>query len=325
MIGWIKIPLRCSLSIAALFAMPLIPQAIAQEPQASETPLKDVCREGWSHYSCGQVRMCVSPDVEEQLTTHWGFQHAQGCYRDETLIPDVWAHVSAEVIGYLQQGYGRYSGYTFRTHVVYFDSSTIKNAEPDSLGAISSALRSSLFDQGQKNLVAFDKGMSEFIPGSNYEEPVDSYNIKHQLPKTPATDVCPAAWSRFSCQFVRLCVSPSVASKYDVASSDEFKYAHCKADNRSVPEGDTHFSPHEVGEGALLFDRVYFKAVRLDSSDIFEGDIEEAIRRLVLVPIPPHALMEYDLGYEEGRARFRRLVTKTNEKQKRSEDAPNPH
>jgi hypothetical protein len=314
--------LGCALSIAALFATPLTPQAISQESQASRTPLKDVCREGWSRYACGDVRLCVSPDVEEQLTTPWSFQHAYGCGRDEDVVPDVWAHVSPEVIGYLAQDAGRYFGYhRYRSHVVYFDSSTVKNAEPDSLGAISSALRNSLHFPGDP--AAYDKGLSEGRP-RELEMSLDPYKL-HLEPKTQVTDVCPAQWSRFSCQFVRLCVSPTVASKYDLASSKEFGYAHCKPDNRSVPEGDTHFSPSEVGEGTLLVDRVYFKAVKLDSSDIFEGDIEEAIERLVLVPIPPSALMEYDRGYEKGRVRFESTRSKSDQKEKRSEDAPNPH
>jgi hypothetical protein len=170
----------------------------------------------------------------------------------------------------------------------------------------------------------FNEGRAKYQ--AHEEVSLDSYNIKPPSSRTPVTDVCPEQWSRFSCQFVRLCVSPTVAAKYDLVSSEEFKYARCKADNRSVPEGDTHFSPHDVGEGALLVDRVYFKAVKLDSSDIFEGDIEEAIERLVLVPIPSSALIEYDRGYEVGLPRFKRSVAKTSQKyQKQSEDATSPH
>ena len=155
-----------------------------------------------------------------------------------------------------------------------------------------------------------------------FEIPKD---VKLRSSETSVTDVCPTSWSRFSCQFIRLCISPSVVHHYDLASSEEFGYARCKADTRSVPEEDTHFSPGDVGEGALLVDRVYFKAVKLDSSDIFEGDIDEAILRLVLVPIPPSGLIEYDRGYVKAKARFQRSVAKTDQKQDRSGTAPNPY
>ena len=90
-----------------------------------------------------------------------------------------------------------------------------------------------------------------------------------------------------------------------------------------MPEEDTHFSPGDVGEGAFLVDRIYFKAVKLDSSDIFEGDIDEAILRLVLVPIPASGLIDYDRGYEKAKVRFLRSAAKADKKQEQSGTAPN--
>jgi hypothetical protein len=154
---------------------------------------------------------------------------------------------------------------------------------------------------------------------------LEQYNLEPPIPKAGAADVCPAAWSRFSCKFVRLCVSPSVKSKYDLKTSKEFGYADCKADNRTVPENDTycspqrdtHCSPHDVGlaAGMLILGPRYLKAVKLDSSDIFDGDIEEAIQRLVLVPVPTSGLMEYDRGYEEGQAQFKKYVSENGLKE----------
>ena len=61
------IVLECGLLVAALLAVPLIPQGISQD--TAKRSSKDVCREGSSRYVCGWVRLCVAPDVEEQLTT----------------------------------------------------------------------------------------------------------------------------------------------------------------------------------------------------------------------------------------------------------------
>jgi hypothetical protein len=239
----------------------------------------------------------------------------ESCYSDSDSVPEVWTHATPEEMGYFAQDNGTYRGYKFRAGVVNIDSPRIKNGD----------LKSFILSHkgSTDDYVSYDKGFKEHI--SRYEMSVDSYNIVSPSPKTPVTDVCPAQWSRFSCQFVRLCASPSVVGKYDLASSEEFKYAHCKADNRSVPEVDTHFSPYDVGYAALLVDRVYFKAVKLDSPNIFEGDIEEAIERLVLIPIQPHALMDYDRGYEVGRTRFERSVSKANQKQQQSEGGQSPH
>jgi hypothetical protein len=322
--------LGCGLSIAALCSLTVIPKAISQESERRATPLKDVCPEGWSRYDCrGSFRLCIAPGVETQydLTK----SQVQYCRPDNTfIVPDAWAHVSPEIQGYLSRDYNdRYFGYRFYRGVKNLNLSMIERAEKR---LAETALQTAVDDLELGSTgYEYDTGIAEYedyaMKNKSFppELPLDSNNIESGPPKTSVTDVCPAQWSRFSCQFVRLCVSPRVSSKYDLASSDEFKYAHCKADKRSVPEGDTHFSPYDVGYATLLVNRVYFKAVRLDSSDIFEGDIEEAIERLVLVPIPPSGLMEYDQGYLKGRARFERSVSKANQKDKQSEDAKTPH
>ncbi len=335
--------LACGLSIAALFVMPLIPEAVSQDSQQSATPLKDVCREGWSRYSCGyRIRLCISPDLEKQydLTTsiRWS---VEGCYRDQTLIPDVWAHVPSEVLGYLRQAW-RWRGYRFRSRIVNFDSSMVKAVEAEATRldpALDIAIRNlQIYRAGDDTPnhspgFAEEQGFNEFkgpYDATVPEKSLEQYKLEPPIPKAGATDVCPAAWSRFSCRFVRLCVSPSVTGQYNLATSKEFGYADCKADNRTVPDKDTycspkqdtHCSPHDVGwaAGALILGPRYLRAVKLDSSDIFDGNIEEAIQRLVLVPIPTSGLMEYDRGYEEGQAAFQKYLTENGQK-----DTESPH
>jgi hypothetical protein len=297
--------LGCIFAVATMLAIPLAPRAISQESQQSR-PLRDVCREGWSRYTCGPrlVRLCVSPEVErEHDVTATPAYREGGCYLDQTLVPEAWAHAGAEQMGYLAQDNGMYAGYNFRGRVLNLDSSNIKDAELEKL------MWESLITEHQGEDRAYSRGFSEFeasLPAKSLE----SYG----LPPAPTTgkELCPATYSRFSCQFVRLCVSPSVVARYDLKSSKEFGYANCKADDRAVSEQDINFKPHDVGvaAGALVGGPVYFKAVKLDSSDILDGNIEEAVERLVLVPIPINGLMEYDRGYQEGQARFQRILDK---------------
>jgi hypothetical protein len=325
MVARAKILLECcGLSMALVF-MPLIPEAISQESQRSGTPLKDVCRDGWARYYCegGGVRVCVSPEVESHYdlasSSHWS---TQSCSKSPTqsLVPDAWAHVPPELIGYLSAT-SEWAGYRFVMRVVNFDSSAIRNGDLEK--AIDNL---PLYQRGDSD--SWNEGIARHRPHAAY--PLDSYGIDLPAPKISVKDACPTTYSRFGCQFVRLCVSPSVAAKYDLTSSEEFGYAKCKVDNRIVPESDTycspkqdtHCSPHDVGmaAGMLILGPRYLKAVKLDSSDIFDGNIEEAIQRLVLVPIPTSGLMEYDRGYDEGQAAFQKYLSENGQK-----DAKSPH
>ena len=55
----------------------------------------------------------------------------------------------------------------------------------------------------------------------------------------------------------------------------------------------------------------------LDSPDIFNGDVEEAIKRLVLVPVPTSGLKEYDKGFDEGQLKFKEYLTKNGIEEKK--------
>ena len=309
------------LTIAALFAMPLVPQAISQASQPNGAPLRDVCQEGWSRYDCVQpgVRLCVSPDVQGQYDLAKSPGVSGGCRLDTNLVPEPWMHATPEEVGYVYAEAG--TGYHFYVRSAKLDSSVIKGGDLER--AISKLLMLT-----ESEMEAWGHGQAKWKPAAPIS--LEQYKLDPPTPEAGATDVCPAAWSRFSCQFVRLCVSPSVAGHYDLTTSEEFGYAKCKADDRIVPEKDTycspkrdmHCSPHDVGlaAGMLILGPRYLKAVKLDSSDIFDGNIEEAIQRLVLVPIPTSGLMEYDRGYEEGQAAFQKYLTENGQK-----DTKSPH
>jgi hypothetical protein len=302
------IVLGLALTIGAL-AIALVPQAISQESQHPGSPLKDVCREGWSRYDCGSTRVCVSPELENQYdlaaSSRWS---VEGCSKTPTqrILPDAWAHATPEEIGYLSPSF-RWRGYWFHDRVVNLDSSIVKNRDLD--GAVEQLLRHG---------GSYPYFMDRFNEGrAKHHAEIDDSLERYGLPPPPETgkELCPPGWSKFSCRFVRLCVSPSVSSSFDLTSSKEFGYADCKSDNRAVSGQDINFKPHDVGlaAGALVGGPVYLKAVKLDSSDIFEGDIDEAIQRLVLVPIPVSALLEYDRGHQEGEARFQKTLDKAKQ------------
>jgi hypothetical protein len=296
----ISILLSICFTVAVLLAISMIPPTNSQESQQRVTPLKDVCPEGWSRYHCAFARLCIYPAVERQYalteSVPW---RVEGCTNDEGTVPDAWAHASPEILGYLAQAW-RWRGYSLYTHVVNLSS-------PTGIANLQFAL------PGDDN--GYDKGFAKFE--APQEISLDSYKIPLPSPKSPVTDVCPAHWSRFSCRLVRLCVSPGVAGNYDMSKSKELDNADCKADDRSVPEEETHSSPEDVGffAGALLNGPRYFKSVKIDSSDIFDRNIEEAIQRLVLVPIPVGGLMEYDRGFEKGQMMFKEYLRKNGEKE----------
>ena len=300
----------CGLVVAVL-AVSLVPRLISQEAQQSG-PLRDVCPAGWLRYECGSTRVCVSPELSRQYDLAASTAWSVWCGLNDPpttqeILPDAWAHATGEVIGYLSASF-RWRGYWFHDRVLNFDSAMVKNGNLD--GAIKA-----LFSRNGDSYPYFEDRLNE--GRAKHRGDIDDSLERYGLPPAPETgkEVCPAAWSKFSCRFVRLCVSPSVSSRFDLASSKQFGYADCKSDTRAVSKEDVGYKPHDVGvaAGALVAGPVYLKVITLDSSDIFDGNIDEAIQRLVLVPIPSSALMEYDLGHQEGEARFQKTLNKAKQ------------
>ena len=174
MVARTKILLGCGLSIAALFFPfpPLVREALSQESQASATPLKDVCPEGWSRYVCDNtLRLCVSPEVEKQydLSNSYREFSQERCSVDSMSVPEAWTHATQEEMGYLAPDNGKYRGYQpHRVGVVNLDSSQIKNGD----------LKSAILrvTPTSEDLRSYEKGFSKYI--ARYEISVDSYNIQ---------------------------------------------------------------------------------------------------------------------------------------------------
>ncbi len=78
----------------------------------------------------------------------------------------------------------------------------------------------------------------------------------------------------------------------------------------------TGATPHDVGyaRGALLIGPRYLNTVKMYSSDIVNGDIDEAIQRLVLVPVTARVYVEFLRGEGEGIAQFEEFLAKTRKK-----------
>ena len=98
--------------------------------------------------------------------------------------------------------------------------------------------------------------------------------------------------------------------------SENFKYAECEEDSNIVPAEWTGATPHDVGyaRGALLIGPRYLNTVKMYSSDIVNGDIDEAIQRLVLVPVTARVYVEFLRGEGEGIAQFEEFLAKTRKK-----------
>lgn len=241
---------------------------------------------------------------------------------DVRIVPEEWTHATVGELGYLSQAWGQ-KGYYYYYKVVNVDASMIDSDKFDE-GKLSFAVRRlyhavdlSNADRGDylRNREKCEKLTSLFRDYS-----LDEYHLKVLQPKPGVKDVCRPSSVRYSCDFVRLCVSPGVSSQYDLAKSKQFKYAGCKADDRIVPAAETESSAHDVGfaAGALILGPRYMKSVELDLPNIFGGDVDEAIQRLLMVPIQPHDLMEWDQGYLDGQAKFSQFLQNV---EKKSEDS----
>lgn len=306
------------LSVAAFLT--LFPLAISSAAQQSVAPLRDVCPDGWARYRCTTgVRLCVSPEVERQYDPAESLRKVRGwgaCVANDELVPEAWTHATPEELGYMEAS--DTPGYNFCRKVVKFDSSNIKDGDLDK------TIESLHIPDGD-NPTSWNKGWHAYKPLDSIS--LETYGLPVPAPKPSVKEVCPVGWSRFSCQFVRLCVSPRVTSQYNLETSKEFGYAGCKADNRSVGEEDTNSSPHDVGiaAGYMLLGPRYVGVVKLNSSDILDGNIEEAIQRLVLVPLPTNSLIEYFRGVGVGLALFQRDLAKAKQEAKDIENAKSPH
>jgi hypothetical protein len=309
------IALYCGLSVAAALAMLLATEIKSQEAQQSATPLKDVCPDGWDRYSCQGVRLCVSPDVASR------YDNRLGCTGPEkAIVPAQWSHATPEEVGYADMSFSA-GGYNYVSSVMRFDSSMIKNG--DVKEAMNQLSRSIITKSDPHR---YSDGEQEANKPLELRS-LDTYGLRPPPPKTPVTEVCPTGWRRFSCQFVRLCVAPNVTNRYNLSKSEKFGYAKCEIDNHAVGGEDTHSSPHDVGAAAgwMLLGPRYVGVVKLDSSDILDGNLDEAIQRLVLVPLPTNALMEYERGARDGLARFENYLNENRIKEKEIEDGKRPH
>ena len=195
---------------AALLAVPKIPRAASQEPPKRGTPLKDVCPVSWSRYDCGadDTRVCVSPDLERQYdlasSTRWMIE---GCPKtpnaQDEILPEIWTHATPEEIGYRSPSW-QWGGYSFVNRVVNFDSSMVKNDDLDA------SIREVFLrrDSYPNFYERYDEGFAAYSAHNDVFLTLESYGLQSPKPRAGAKDVCPAEWARFSCTFVRLCVSP---------------------------------------------------------------------------------------------------------------------
>lgn len=323
--------IACGMTLAALLAVPMAPRTTLLEAQQVGTKSSDgdVCPADWARYRLGDgARLCISPQVEnlylEQKKDEYDSEHSYDvasmlktsyiAQPDNFVVPEAWAHATPEEIGWLvASGAG---GYQFRCKVIKFDTSNIEHGN----------LKTTLRNLPDCSSTEWDKGFAEYKPQGRIS--LDDFGIHLPPPKTTGKEVCPVKSSRFSCKFIRLCVAADVADHYNLSESKEFQYARCEADSGTVPEANTNSSPHDVGYSAgataqLIAPR-YLKTVELNSSDVLDGNIDDAIKRLVLYPVPTNAFLEYARGYEKGQTEFYAFLEKAKQK-KASMNAGNPH
>ena len=69
----------------------------------------------------------------------------------------------------------------------------------------------------------------------------------------------------------------------------------------------------------------YVKAVKLNLWDIWDGNLQEAMERLMFVPIDITAYHEHYQGFEEGRAKFKELLSQLRQKAAESQGTKSPN
>jgi len=324
-------------SLAALLVMPLFSPRPATHAQQMETSSLDVCPPGWYRFNCTGVRLCVSPAINNfygantrdaaAMAIYGAAPEHDGkgaCIEDSLSVPEAYTHATQQQLSF-------YAGYYDIVETPMF----MKVVKIDS-GDFSSERN---FHQALERFTASFKDTEAhdsdaFRAGEEARQAVvNAVLTDGQIPSPKAapnrsstSDICPAGWARFGCQFARLCIAPDVASKYATWSggtlekSGQFYFAKCKADDKTVPAENTHSSPYEVGfaAGFRLFDTPkYFKVVKLDSSGVSENNedwhqrgINAALERLGLSLLPPSAVMEYARGWREGHAEFQGFLNK---------------
>jgi hypothetical protein len=308
---------------AVFFAVVFLTKPAFLASQDSAIPLKDVCPAGWTRYECsGVIRLCTSPDL------HTGVGMESYCTISKRIVPDEWIHDTAYDVGFAKAnaggGYRTGTGYGWFTGVWKIDSSSVSS--DDDMRAILHRITPIGIED--------EKGNSDYrqwratVPDeveewTKHSIPIASLHLGSleeyglHRPKPPSdNDVCPADWGRYSCALMRLCVSPGVMHRYAVTMSENFKYAECRSDSNIVPAEWTGATPHDVGyaRGALLVGPRYLNTVKMDSSDIVNGDIDEAIQRLVLVPATARVYVEFLRGEGEGIAEFEEFLAKNRKK-----------
>jgi hypothetical protein len=274
-------------------------------------------------YRCqpSQKLLCVSPEYYSSIPGGVGTLYTAGCspLARGVLPPELVYNTPHDV------------GFAYRTYTWVFYSGVVKLDSPNRWD--DATLEMLRFREASRE---FQSGMEEYerwranIPD---EVPDEKKKGKNAAPITPSsleayglhpkeppseTDVCPQRWARYSCQFVRLCASPSVANQYPLKTY--LKGAGCEWDSSIVPKEWTGATPKNVGysAGALMQGRRYLKAVNLDSADIIDGDLKDAFQRLS-PPITARMYVEYLYGLGEGISDFHDFLTKVRQKSKQTQ------
>jgi hypothetical protein len=312
---------------AILFALALLLRPTFLASQGPVIALKDVCPDGWTRYDCNDgVRLCTSPDFRSACESRGiscdnTVRYIGECVVSKWIVPEEWAHDTIDDLGFARFEIG--PRYGWHTRVVRIDSSSFSSKDDlhdamKSLNAFGVMARArEAHDEWRRNV---PDEVDEDLKRSGWPPRVHINSLaEYRLPppRPPNNnDVCPADWTRYSCELIRLCVSPNIMHRYAVRMSPMFKNAACEADSGIVPSEWTGATPHDVGyaQGSLLLGPRYLKTVRLDSSDIADGDIDEAIQRLVLVPVTARMYVEYLHGLGEGIAEFEEFLAKDRKK-----------
>jgi hypothetical protein len=314
-------------AIAFLADTSVVAQTATSGRLGSSTELRDVCPDGWSRYRCssdrveeeGGIRLCVSPGVQIG-------PEAQGvCRKDPLIVPEAWSHASPDEVGWEEANCG--SNCTILvTNVVRLDSDTFDRYRKEVLARNHLSLKGYYQEHPDMlaatvvvDLLSDSARGGEWSAIQNYKR-LDYLTSEERTlvqkwlpppkPKSTAIEVCPSGWQRYSCKFSRLCVSPEVAAKYDLNNARAFSCHDCKLDENIVSEPDTHASAREVGfiAGGMIQVPKYTSVVNLNLPDIGDGNLDEAMERLLMIPPGIKANRDYYEGFGMGLANLKALI-----------------
>jgi hypothetical protein len=267
------------------------------------------CPAHWTAHICGPDILCVAPEVEAKYDLEAPLRHvhcspkaAAGEIPASSLRDDPYLYGFSVGAG-LQP--------TFRRQALMLDSSMLTDGDVE--GAL-------------KALDVDAVGGNEWAHPANqgHVDGTSAMLASLRMPSVKVNQVgafaCPSpSLSHVCSSMILLCVAPQIEGKYDLPDSEVFQRAYCDATPLSKPVPATSITgdPYKAGYyiGFMVLPPKFVKLIKLDNSQMVEGNLDEALIKLDL-RIPPDWVTKFDKGIHDGAEDLISAVDKAEEKAK---------